>query len=64
MWSAFKYFSESSKNNKYITYESVISALKYQNIAINEQGIKSYFNELKNSGIRMDFEVFKKIIQI
>jgi hypothetical protein len=63
MWSAFKYFSESSKN-KYITFESVISALKYQNIIINEQGIKSYFNELKNSGIKMDFEVFKKMIQI
>jgi len=63
MWSAFKHFSETSKN-QYITYESVISALKFQNITVNEQGIKSYFNELKNSGIKMDFEVFKKIIKI
>ena len=67
MWAAFEYFSEKTyvENNKkqYITYESVISALKFQNMAINEEGIKSYFNDLKNSGIKMNFEVFKKMIK-
>lgn len=63
MLSAFKYFSENSKN-QYITYESVISALKFQNIPINEQGIKSYFNDLKNSGIKIDFQVFKNLIKV
>lgn len=63
MWAAFKHFSENSKNNC-ITYESVISALRFQNIKINEQAIKSYFNDLKSSGIKMNFEVFKKMIKL
>lgn len=63
MWSAFKHFSENNKDD-FITCESVISALKFQNIAYNEQEIKSYFVQLKNSGIKMNFEVFKKIIAV
>ena len=41
-----------------------MKALKLQSIQINEEGLKSYFKDLKESGIKLDFEAFKKLVRI
>lgn len=63
MWSAFKYFSETNKSD-YITSDSVIKALRMQSLIVNEDGINQFFNGLNDSGHRLDFENFKKIVRL
>ena len=63
LWSAFKYFSETNKSN-FITSQSVINALRMQSIIIDENGINDFFKTLSDSGNKLDFEDFKKIVKL
>ena len=59
IWSAFKYFD--SDNKGYITYESMINALKTDNLTIDESSIKSMFEKF-NKNKKFNFEEFKSLI--
>ena len=60
IWSAFKYFD--SENKGYITCDSMINALKQDNLTVNEAGLKSMFDKL-NKKKKVDFEEFKSMIK-
>jgi calcium-dependent protein kinase len=60
IWSAFKYFD--SENKGYITCDSMINALKQDNLTIDETGLKSMFERL-NKKKKVDFEEFKNMIK-
>ena len=57
--SAFRYFDTSDSG--YITLDSVIDALKQNNILINETGLGQIFTDLEKVGKKINFEEFKKI---
>jgi Ca2+-binding EF-hand superfamily protein len=59
IWSAFRHF-ESSEG--YVTSESVISNLKANDLICDEKGIKKFFDDLKLSGKKLNFEEFKKLV--
>jgi Ca2+-binding EF-hand superfamily protein len=59
LWSAFKYFDVNE--NGYITSDSVIEALKTNNVAVNESGLTNVFNSLKKANKRLNFEEFKTL---
>jgi Ca2+-binding EF-hand superfamily protein len=59
IWSAFRHF-ESSEG--FITSESVINSLKANDLNCDEKGIKKFFDELKLSGKKLNFEEFKKLV--
>jgi Ca2+-binding EF-hand superfamily protein len=58
LWSAFKYFD--TTNSGYITSDSVIEALKSNNLPTNEAGLIEVFN--KRDGQKINFEQFKRIL--
>jgi Ca2+-binding EF-hand superfamily protein len=58
LWSAFKYFD--TTNSGYITSDSVIEALKSNNLPANEAGLIGVFN--KREGQKLNFEEFKSIL--
>ncbi len=60
LWSAFKYFD--INDSGYITSESMIEALKTNNIPVNESGLIDVFETL-NKNKKLSFEEFKKIFQ-
>jgi Ca2+-binding EF-hand superfamily protein len=60
LWSAFKYFDINETG--YITSESMIEALKSNNIPVNESGLNDVFQTL-NKNKQLNFEEFKKIFQ-
>jgi Ca2+-binding EF-hand superfamily protein len=60
LWSAFKYFDINDIG--YITSESMIEALKTNNIPVNESGLIDVFDTL-NKNKKLSFEEFKKIFQ-
>lgn len=60
IWSAFKYFD--SDNKGYITCNSMINALRKDNLSINETGLVSMFNNYNNNK-KVDFEEFKLLIK-
>ena len=55
--SAFRYFD--TNDNGYINFESVIEALKQNNVVIDEDKLKDVFCKYEKKGI--NFEEFKKI---
>ena len=57
--SVFNLLKENEQNKNYITFESLINAVKALNLNINEKEIKKCFNELDNE---IDLEDFKKLI--
>ena len=57
--SAFRYFDTSDSG--YITLDSVIDALKQNNILVNETGLGQIFTDLEKVGKKINFEEFKKI---
>jgi len=60
IWSAFKYFD--GENKGYITCESMINALKQDNLTVNEAGLKSMFDKL-NKKKKVNFEEFKNMLK-
>jgi Ca2+-binding EF-hand superfamily protein len=60
LWTAFKYFD--SDNTGEITLESCIDALKQNNFVINEESLRDYFEDIKDSGKKITFDEFKKLI--
>ena len=61
MWSAYRHFES---NSGYVTAQSVINALKSNEIHCDEKGIVSCFEEFNKSGKKLNFEEFKKIVTI
>lgn len=59
LWSAFKYFD--SNDSGYITFDSVLDALKESGVIINEEELCETFKKLTNHGKKINFEEFKKI---
>ncbi len=60
LWSAFKYFDINETG--FITSESMIEALKTNNIPVNESGLIDVFETL-NKNKKLNFEEFKKIFE-
>lgn len=59
LWSAFKYFD--INDTGYITSDSVIEALKANNVSVDESGLNNVFKSLKKTNKRLNFEEFKKL---
>lgn len=60
IWSAFKYFDPLNKG--YITCDSMINALRQNNLTVNEAGLKSMFDNL-NKKKKVNFEEFKTMLK-
>lgn len=60
IWSAFKYFDPQNKG--YITCDSMINALRQNNLTVNEAGLKSMFDKL-NKKKKVNFEEFKTMVK-
>ena len=58
MFSAFKYFDVNDEG--YITCDSIISALKGNNVAVDEISLIDYFNKRKLK--KINFEEFKTLV--
>ena len=56
--SVFNLLKENEFNSNYITFESLLNAVKALNLNINEEEIKECFKEFDNE---IDFENFKKL---
>ena len=56
LWSAFKYFD--TTDSGYITFDSVMDALKSSGVIIDEEGLTKTFNELQK---KINFSEFKAI---
>ena len=61
MWTVFKFFDRSNKG--YITFDSILEALKTNNITVNEQGLKEFFEKNKKSYTKLNYEEFKVLIE-
>ena len=59
LWSAFKYFD--TTDSGYITFDSVMDALKNSGVIIDEEGLTQTFNELQKKGKKINFREFKAI---
>ena len=59
LWSAFKYFD--TTDSGYITFDSVMDALKSSGVIIDEEGLTKTFNELQKKGKKINFSEFKAI---
>ena len=59
LWSAFKYFD--TTDSGYITFDSVMDALKNSGVIIDEEGLTKTFNELQKKGKKINFREFKAI---
>ena len=59
LWSAFKYFD--TTDSGYITFDSVMDALKSSGVIIDEEGLTKTFNELQKKGKTINFSEFKAI---
>ena len=57
--SAFRYFDTS--NSGYITLDSIIEALKQNNVIVNESGLGQIFDDLKKKGKKINFQEFKEL---
>ena len=57
--SVFNLLKENEFNNNYITFESLLNAVKALNLNINEEEIKNCFKEYDNE---INFEDFKKLV--
>ena len=57
LWSAFKYFD--TTDSGYITFDSVMDALKSSGVIIDEEGLTKTFNELQKKGKKINFSEFK-----
>ena len=58
LFSAFKYFDVNDEG--YITCDSIINALKGNNVAVDEMGLIDYFNKRKLK--KINFELFKTLV--
>ena len=58
LFSAFKYFDINDEG--YITCDSIITALKENNVAVDEMGLNDYFNKRKLK--KINFELFKTLV--
>jgi Ca2+-binding EF-hand superfamily protein len=61
LWSAFKYF-ESSSESGVITADSVIDALNCNNLSINQNELRVFFDEIQKKGKKLNFEEFKLMV--
>ena len=59
LWSAFKYFD--TTDSGYITFDSVMDALKNSGVIIDEEGLTKTFNKLQKKGKKINFREFKAI---
>ena len=59
LWSAFKYFD--TTDSGYITFDSVMDALKNSGVIIDEEALTQTFNELQKKGKKINFREFKAI---
>ena len=59
LWSAFKYFD--TTDSGYITFDSVMHALKNSGVIIDEEALTQTFNELQKKGKKINFREFKAI---
>ena len=59
LWSAFKYFD--TTDSGYITFDSVMDALKNSGVIIDEEALTQTFNELQKKGKKINFSEFKAI---
>ena len=57
--SAFRYFDTSDSG--YITLDSIIEALKQNNVIVNESGLGQIFDDLKKKGKKINFQEFKEL---
>ena len=57
--SAFRYFDTSDSG--YITLDSIIEALKQNNVIVNESGLGQIFEDLKKKGKKINFQEFKEL---
>jgi len=61
LWTVFKFFDISDKG--YITFESVLEALKTNNISVNEVGLKDFFEKNIKSSTKLNFDEFKILVE-
>lgn len=59
LWGAFKYFD--TDDSGYITFDSVLAALKASNVLVDERGLRDTFTDIKKHGQKINFDEFKKI---
>ena len=59
LWLAFKYFD--TTDSGFITYDSVIDALKESGVVVDEDGLNNTFINLKKKGEKISFNEFKNI---
>ena len=59
LWMTFKYFD--TTDSGFITYDSVIDALKESGVVVDEDGLNNTFINLKKKGEKISFNEFKNI---
>lgn len=65
IWSAFKYFEETDKNNiGFVSFDSVLAATKAFNLKVNETALKKAFNDLTTENKKINFNEFKALIEL
>lgn len=65
IWSAFKYFEETDKNNiGLISFDSVFAATKAYNLKVNEVALKKAFDDLTTENKKINFDEFKALIEL
>lgn len=65
IWSAFKYFEETDKNNiGFISFDSVFAATKAYNLKVNEVALKKAFDDLTTENKKINFDEFKALIEL
>jgi Ca2+-binding EF-hand superfamily protein len=62
LWAAFQYFDQDGSG--FITADEIIDALKSQNLTYNEEEIKTVFKNKELKGKKLDFQEFKKLINL
>ena len=58
----FKTFDISDQG--FITYDSMLEALRSNNLTVNEKGLKDFFDKQKESKDKVTFNEFKKLVQV
>jgi Ca2+-binding EF-hand superfamily protein len=61
LWTVFKSFDKTDKG--YITSDSIIEVLKTNNITVNEEGLREFFEKNQKTSTRLNFEEFKLLIE-